>query len=53
MAHQTEQKGFEEDCKHGKLQTKLLNVRAGEAKGKKGYGRLNLVGNGMRKAKKG
>ena len=48
-----EWKDCEEDCKQGRLQTKLLNVRAGEAKSKKGYDRLNPVGKKMRKAKKG
>ena len=47
-----EWKDHEEDCKQGRLQTKLLDVRAGEAKEKKGYDRLNPVGRKMRKAKK-
>ena len=48
-----EWKDYEEECKQGRLQTKLLDVRAGEAKDKKGYDRLNPVGRKMRKAKKG
>ena len=48
-----EWKDYEEDCTQGRLQTKLLNVRAGEAKDKKGYDRLNPVGRKTRKAKKG
>ena len=52
MARPEEWKGFEKECRKGKLQTKLLNARAGEAKDKKGYDRLNPVGKKMKRAKK-